>query len=80
VTLISVPATVHDLEPVHLNLHTALSVIFILILSSHFSLTPMDLREIDWEGIEWIQMAQDRDWWRAAVNTVMNLRVLVPRS
>jgi hypothetical protein len=40
----------------------------------------MDLREIDWEGVEWIQMAQDRDWWRAAVNTVMNLRVLVPRS
>jgi hypothetical protein len=30
-------------------------------------------------GIEWIQLAQDRDQWRALVNTVMNLRVLVPR-
>jgi hypothetical protein len=31
-------------------------------------------------GVGWIQLAQDRDRWRAAVNTVMNLRVLVPRS
>jgi hypothetical protein len=32
------------------------------------------------EGVEWIQLAQDRDRWRAIVNTVMNLRVLAPRS
>jgi hypothetical protein len=36
--------------------------------------------EIDWGGIEWIQLAQDRDRWQALVNTVINLRVLVPRS
>jgi hypothetical protein len=40
----------------------------------------MDLREIGWEGVEWIQVAQDRDRWRALVNTVMNLLVLAPRS
>jgi hypothetical protein len=35
----------------------------------------MDLREIGWDGVDWIDMAQDRDQWRALVNTVMNLRV-----
>jgi hypothetical protein len=35
----------------------------------------MDLREIGWDGIGWIELAQDRDQWRALVNTVMNLRV-----
>jgi hypothetical protein len=40
----------------------------------------MDLRETGWGWVEWIQVAQDRDWWRALVNTVMNLRVLAPRS
>jgi hypothetical protein len=38
----------------------------------------MDLRESGWEGVEWIHLAQDRDWWWAVVNAVMNLRVLVP--
>jgi ribonucleotide reductase beta subunit family protein with ferritin-like domain len=33
--------------------------------------------EIDW-GVEKIQLAQDRDQWRALVNTVMNLRILAP--
>jgi hypothetical protein len=36
----------------------------------------MDPREIGWEGEDWIHLAQDRDQWRAAVNTVMNLRDL----
>jgi hypothetical protein len=36
----------------------------------------MDLREIDWGGMDWIDLAQDRDQWRALVNTVMNLWVL----
>jgi hypothetical protein len=35
----------------------------------------MDLREIGWNGIDWIELAHDRDEWRALVNTVMNLRV-----
>jgi hypothetical protein len=35
----------------------------------------MDLREIGWDGVDWIELAQDRDQWRAFVNTVMNLRV-----
>jgi hypothetical protein len=30
------------------------------------------LREIEWGGVNWIDPAQDRDQWRAAVNTVMN--------
>jgi hypothetical protein len=33
-------------------------------------------REIGWDGMNWIELAQDRDQWRALVNTVMNLRVL----
>jgi hypothetical protein len=40
----------------------------------------MDLREIGLGSVDWIQLAQDRDRWRALVNTVMNLRVLAPRS
>jgi hypothetical protein len=33
----------------------------------------MDLQEIGWDGVDWIDLAQDRDQWRALVNTVMNL-------
>jgi hypothetical protein len=35
----------------------------------------MDLREIGWDDMVWLDLAQDRDQWRALVNTVMNLRV-----
>jgi hypothetical protein len=35
----------------------------------------MDLREVGWGGADWIGLAQDRDRWRALVNTMMNLRV-----
>jgi hypothetical protein len=32
----------------------------------------MDLREIGWDDMDWIDMAQDREQWRALVNTIMN--------
>jgi hypothetical protein len=35
----------------------------------------MDLREIGWHGIDWIDLAEDREEWRALVILVMNLRV-----
>jgi hypothetical protein len=34
----------------------------------------VDHREIGWDGMDWIELAKDRDKWRALVNTVMNLR------
>jgi hypothetical protein len=40
----------------------------------------MHLKEICWGSVEWFPLAQDSDRWRALVNTVMNLRVLAPRS
>jgi hypothetical protein len=40
----------------------------------------MDLRETGWGSVEWTHLVQDRDRWGAAVNTVMNLRVLAPRN
>ena len=35
----------------------------------------MDLREVGWEGMDWTDLAEDRDRWRAVVNAVMNLRL-----
>jgi hypothetical protein len=35
----------------------------------------MDVREIGCDGVGWMHLAQDRDQWRAVVNTVMDLRV-----
>jgi hypothetical protein len=35
----------------------------------------MDLREIGWGGMEWIDLAQDRDPWRTLVKTIMKLHV-----
>jgi hypothetical protein len=35
----------------------------------------MDLREIAEDGMDWIELAQDRDQWRALLNTLMNIRV-----
>jgi hypothetical protein len=40
----------------------------------------MDLREIGLGGVDWIRLAQDRDWWQAVVSAAMNLQVLAPRS
>jgi hypothetical protein len=35
----------------------------------------MNLREVEWEGVDWMHLSQDRDQWQALVNTVINLRV-----
>jgi hypothetical protein len=35
----------------------------------------MDLGEVVWAGVDWIDLAQDRDKWRGFVNTVLNLQV-----
>jgi hypothetical protein len=35
----------------------------------------MVLREVGWEGVDWIHLTQDRDHWRAVVNTVTKLSV-----
>jgi len=35
----------------------------------------MDLNETGWEFVDWIHLSQDRDWWQALVNMVMNLQV-----
>jgi len=35
----------------------------------------MDFQEVLCEGMDWIDLAQDRDWWPALVNAVMKLRV-----
>jgi hypothetical protein len=35
----------------------------------------MDLRDTGWDGMDWIDVAQGREQWRALVNMVMNLRV-----
>jgi len=35
----------------------------------------VDLQEVEWEGMDWIDLAQDRYRWRAHANAVMKLRV-----
>jgi hypothetical protein len=35
----------------------------------------IDLREIGWGSMDWIDLAENRDQWRALMNTAMNLRV-----
>jgi hypothetical protein len=35
----------------------------------------MDLKDMKYEGVDWIHVAEDRDQWRALVNTVINIRV-----
>jgi hypothetical protein len=33
----------------------------------------MSLRAIGWDGVDWMEMAEDRDQWRAIVNTVLKI-------
>jgi hypothetical protein len=35
----------------------------------------MDLRVVEWDGIDWIDLAQDGDQWRALLNTIVTLLV-----
>jgi hypothetical protein len=35
----------------------------------------MDFRRKEWDGMDWIDLAQDKDQWRVVLNTVMSLRV-----
>jgi hypothetical protein len=39
----------------------------------------VDIRKTGWGSVEWIQLAQDRDRWRALVNSVINHRIVAPR-
>jgi hypothetical protein len=34
-----------------------------------------DIKEMEWGGLDWIDLSQDRERWRAVVSAVMNLRV-----
>jgi hypothetical protein len=36
----------------------------------------MDLKEMEWEGMDWINLAHNRCKWQTAVNTVMNIQAL----
>jgi hypothetical protein len=36
----------------------------------------MDLKEVGWQGMDWIELAQDRDRWQALLNAVMNFQLL----
>jgi hypothetical protein len=36
----------------------------------------LDLVEVGWGDVDWIGLAQDRDRWRALVNSVLNLRIV----
>jgi hypothetical protein len=40
----------------------------------------MDFREIEWEGVDWIHLAQDRDQWWALVNTVITFELHTRRE
>jgi hypothetical protein len=39
------------------------------------ALLRMALVEVGWGDVDWIDLAQDRNWWRVLVNSVLNLRV-----
>jgi hypothetical protein len=47
----------------------------LLVTSSWVDNIKMDLKKVRWGGMDWFDLVQDRDQWRALVNTVMNLWV-----
>jgi hypothetical protein len=57
------------------HMYSHLMHLMICLLKRWEDNTKMDFREVGWGGIDWIDLAQDRDRWRTLVNTVMNLRV-----
>jgi hypothetical protein len=53
-----------------------MAVTMMIIISQKMIINiKMDFRQTVWGGMNWINLAQDRDQWRDLVNTVMNLRV-----
>jgi len=44
-------------------------------LDKHYNNIKLELQEMEWRGMDWIDLAQDRDMWQALINTVMNLWV-----
>jgi hypothetical protein len=52
-----------------------LRIVFLSCIVSYWDNIEMDLREAGWDGVNWIDRAQDSDQWRALVNMVLNLRV-----
>jgi hypothetical protein len=59
------------------SLQQFVCVLSLVVLSAAICMCALvfTLREIGWGGMDWIDMAQNRDHWRALMNTVMNLRV-----
>jgi hypothetical protein len=52
-----------------------MSQYYLAVICADLDNIKRDLREIRCGGMNWIDLAQDRDQWRALVTTVMNLRV-----
>jgi hypothetical protein len=50
-------------------------IILFFLFNVKILLSLIDLREVGLDGMDWIDLAEDRGQWRALVNTVMNLRV-----
>jgi hypothetical protein len=76
-SFIKIGSVIQKLIRAHRQTHTDNNVISwpALFFQNKGSRLKMDLREIGWSDMDWIDLAQNRGQWRALVNTVMNLRV-----